>query len=188
MRNYSKFDTLSKNITNSKSSLNLANSNNSSHILTANHFFKLKDIKLPNYLSGKNKEITELNNKIIFKINNRNKFIVHNKIINKDDIQPKKKKVNSELELFQDYVLEDYKNQKINDQRNIIEKLGACVEKKYNSRKFFKNIIERNSKLQESSSLLINGKNPLNVKYVEKVSVINQIINITLVHNIQILI
>ena len=163
MRNYSKFDTLSKNITNSKSSLNLANSNNSSHILTANHFFKLKDIKLPNYLSGKNKEITELNNKIIFKINNRNKFIVHNKIINKDDIQPKKKKVNSELELFQDYVLEDYKNQKINDQRNIIEKLGACVEKKYNSRKFFKNIIERNSKLQESSSLRINRKNPLNV-------------------------
>ena len=163
MRNYSKFETLSKSITNTKSSLNLAKSNNSSHILTANQFFKLKDIKLPYYLSGKNKENTKLNKKIIFQVNNHDTFILHEKIINKDDIQPYKKKVNSEVELFQDYVLEDYKNQKLNDQRNIIEKLGACIEKKYNPKKFPKNIIERNSKMPESQSLRIMIKNPLNI-------------------------
>ena len=49
------------------------------------------------------------------------------------------------------YVLEDYKNQKVNDQRNIIEKLGACVEKKYNSINYLKN-----TKISEINKYSIN--------------------------------
>ena len=168
MRNQSKFDTLSKNITNSKTSLHLDNSNNSSHILTSNHFYQLKDIKFPNYLNGKRNANTNLKNEIIFRNNNNSlshknhgKFIIHNKFINNDSIQQNFKKVNSEMELFQDYVLEDYKNQKVNDQRNIIEKLGACVEKKYNSINYLKNNNARNKKkyiifLQTAKAFLFN--------------------------------
>ena len=169
MRNQSKFDTLSKNITNSKTSLHLDNSNNSSHILTSNHFYQLKDIKFPNYLNGKRNANTNLKNEIIFRNNNNSlshknheKFIIHNKFINNDSIQQNFKKVNSEMELFQDYVLEDYKNQKVNDQRNIIEKLGACVEKKYNSINYLKNNNARNKKMQESLSLRGKGINQIN--------------------------
>ena len=174
MRNQSKLESLSKNITNSKSYLNLSNSNNSSHILTANHFYKLKDIKNLNYLSGKSTSNTNINNKIIFKANNHDKFIIHNKIINEDNIQPNKKKVVSEIELFQDYVLEDYKNQKFNDQRNIIEKLGACVEKKYNSMNPLKNIHKRNKKIVDSSSLRANGKNPINIYNTSNISFLSK--------------
>ena len=89
-------------------------------------------------------------------------LIIHNQVLDNKEIKPKLKKVNSEVELFQDYVLEDYKNQNVNDTRNIIEKLGACVEKKYSTINYIKNNNERSKRMKGLSPIKMEGVNPIN--------------------------
>ena len=143
MRNYLRNDSLSKNNTNTKNSNFYDNSINSSNILTANHFYQLKELNTSknineNKVNSKTKNDNEISlkenkitgNNIKMYTEEKNKVIIHNKYLNEKEINPKLIKVNSEVELFQDYIIDDYKNQNINDSRNVIEKLGACVEKK----------------------------------------------------------
>ena len=166
MRNRSKNESLSKNNTNTKNSLYLDNTIISSNILTANHFYQTKDTNEKINLKEKSdNELKIKENKVIGKthINNayEEKVVIHNQFLNDNKIKPKLRKANSELEIFQDYLLEDYKNQKINDQRNIIEKLGACVEKKYNTIKFWKNNNQKNNKIKGALSVRMKGINPI---------------------------
>ena len=177
MRNIIQNDSLSKNNTNSKASLWLENSLNTSNILTSNHFYKIKETIEPPNTEEKNKignnQDTEMKIKEYrnvcdsvgvgnsYKETNDDTFIIHTKILNDNNIKPKFKKVNSELELFQDYILEDYKNPNIKDQRNIIEKLGACVEKKYSNIRNWKNN-DRNNKMRGAMSIRMREANPLN--------------------------
>ena len=177
MRNIIQNESLSKNNTNSKTSLWLENSLNTSNILTSNHFYKIKETIEPPNTEEKNKignnQDTEMKIKEYrnvcdsvgvgnsYKETNDDTFIIHTKILNDSNIKPKFKKVNSELELFQDYILEDYKNPNIKDQRNIIEKLGACVEKKYSNIRNWKNN-DRNNKIRGAMSIRMRQVNPLN--------------------------
>ena len=177
MRNIIQNESLSKNNTNSKASLWLENSLNTSNILTSNHFYKIKETIEPPNTEEKNKignnQDTEMKIKEYrnvcdsvgvgnsYKETNDDTFIIHTKILNDNNIKPKFKKVNSELELFQDYILEDYKNPNIKDQRNIIEKLGACVEKKYSNIRNWKNN-DRNNKMRGAMSIRMRQVNPLN--------------------------
>lgn len=177
MRNIIQNESLSKNNTNSKASLWLENSLNTSNILTSNHFYKIKETIEPPNTEEKNKignnQDTEMKIKEYrnvcdsvgvgnsYKETNDDTFIIHTKILNDSNIKPKFKKVNSELELFQDYILEDYKNPNIKDQRNIIEKLGACVEKKYSNIRNWKNN-DRNNKIRGAMSIRMRQVNPLN--------------------------
>ena len=177
MRNIIQNESLSKNNTNSKASLWLENSLNTSNILTSNHFYKIKETIEPPNTEEKNKignnQDTEMKIKEYrnvgdsvgvgnsYKETNDDTFIIHTKILNDNNIKPKFKKVNSELELFQDYILEDYKNPNIKDQRNIIEKLGACVEKKYSNIRNWKNN-DRNNKIRGAMSIRMRQVNPLN--------------------------
>lgn len=177
MRNIIQNESLSKNNTNSKASLWLENSLNTSNILTSNHFYKIKETIEPPNTEEKNKignnQDTEMKIKEYrnvcdsvgvgnsYKETNDDTFIIHTKILNDNNIKPKFKKVNSELELFQDYILEDYKNPNIKDQRNIIEKLGACVEKKYSNIRNWKNN-DRNNKMRGAMSIRMREANPLN--------------------------
>ena len=177
MRNIIQNESLSKNNTNSKASLWLENSLNTSNILTSNHFYKIKETIEPPNTEEKNKignnQDTEMKIKEYrnvcdsvgvgnsYKETNDDTFIIHTKILNDNNIKPKFKKVNSELELFQDYILEDYKNPNIKDQRNIIEKLGACVEKKYSNIRNWKNN-DRNNKMRGEMSIRMREANPLN--------------------------
>ena len=165
MRNYLRNDSLSKNNTNTKNSNFYDNSINSSNILTANHFYQLKELNTSKNINEKKvNSKTKNDNEISLKENKitgnnikmydeeKNKVIIHNKYLNEKEINPKLIKVNSEVELFQDYIIDDYKNQNINDSRNVIEKLGACVEKKYKTIKFWKNINNKNSRAKDSLS------------------------------------
>lgn len=177
MRNIIQNESLSKNNTNSKASLWLENSLNTSNILTSNHFYKIKETIEPPNTEEKNKignnQDTEMKIKEYrnvcdsvgvgnsYKETNDDTFIIHTKILKDNNIKPKFKKVNSELELFQDYILEDYKNPNIKDQRNIIEKLGACVEKKYSNIRNWKNN-DRNNKIRGAMSIRMRQVNPLN--------------------------
>ena len=135
MRNYSQNNSLSKINSISRNNTRLENSCNNSNVLTANHFFLKKRMNETMSSRKKNKETNSSNNNEIIKelkkINDF-KFIVHNKILNNKGIKLKPKKVKSEIELFQDYYLESFKYPNNNYKRNVIEKLGACVEKKYN--------------------------------------------------------
>ena len=166
MRNLSKNEFLSKNNTNTKNSLNLENTIISSNILTANHFYQAKDTNEKNKSKEKNdNELKIKENKVIGNTHKNNayeeKVVIHNQFLNDNKIKPKLKKANSELEIFQDYLLEDYKNQKINDQRNIIEKLGACVEKKFNSIRYWKNNNQNNNEIKGALSVRMKGINPI---------------------------
>ena len=175
MRNQIQNESLSKNNTKTKS-LYLENSINTSNVLTSNQFYQHKGpmepiiseekniIKPKNETEIKIKEYKNIGNNIgtNFKELKDDTLIIHNKFLNDKAIKPKLKKVNSEVELFQDYILEDYKNQNINDQRNVIEKLGACVEKKYSNIKFWRINNERNNKLRENLSIRMRESNPIN--------------------------
>ena len=163
MRNRSKNESLSKINTNTRNSLNLDNTIMSMNVMTANHFYQPKEKN--DTMPQNDNEIKVKYIKVMDKTHKSNAFekkvVIHNKFLNDNKIKPKLKKANSEMEIFQDYLLEDYKNQKVNDQRNIIEKLGACIEKKYNSIKYWKNNNQKNHQIKGALSVRMKGINPI---------------------------
>ncbi len=60
-----------------------------------------------------------------------NNIIVDNKFLLKSGIKVKKKRLGDDLALYQSFVLNEYKNPIIKGKKNIIERLGDCIEKKY---------------------------------------------------------
>ena len=173
MRNHAQSESISKNNTNTRNTLYLENSINSSNVLTSNQFYKKKEYREENSSNEKTKTKTKTKN--TNDINSReNKIVgdnvihlgdeilvIHNQILDDKEIKPKIKKVNSEVELFQDYIIEDYKNQNTNDTRNVIEKLGACVEKKYSTNRYFKINNERSKRIKGSISNRVNEVNSI---------------------------
>ena len=172
MRNHAQSESISKNNTNTRNTLYLENSINSSNVLTSNQFYKKKEYREENSSNEKTKTKTKTKN--TNDINSReNKIVgdnvihlgdeilvIHNQILDDKEIKPKIKKVNSEVELFQDYIIEDYKNQNVNDTRNVIEKLGACVEKKYSTNRYFNINNERSKRIKGTISNRMNEVNP----------------------------
>ena len=127
---------------------NLENSLNCSNLLSSNNFHqskeeKSKDITKDNNLKENEKSSIIMENKSLNLPNLRmtvNNIIVDNKFLIRKGIKEKKKKVNSEVALYQDFLIDGYKNALTNNKKNIIERLGDCIEKKYKSIEIYNNI------------------------------------------------
>lgn len=141
-RNYIKSEQSKENMINSqiltKNNFNiLENSLNSSNILTSNNFIKSKETKENNKKNEIN--IQSFNNSKFSNINdnnfrvNVNNIIVDNKFLRKTGMKQKKKHVDNEIALYQDFVLDGFKNVLNLNKKNIIERLGDCIERKYQS-------------------------------------------------------
>ena len=192
MRNNVQNENLSKNNTNTKNSLNLEYSINSSNVLTSNHFYLSKEfntarnsqqiiksvdkVEKDEKIKKNEKEINIKENKIIGN-NNKNTpqdtLIIHNKILANKNLIPKLKKVKSEYEIYQDYAIEEYKNAYNNkDQRNIIEKLGACIEKKFNNNNINNinpiNKIKNESSINYKESAILNEYDKNTLSFISK--------------------
>ena len=127
-----------------KNNLNfLENSLNSSNILTSNNYMKSKETKENN----KKNEINfpPFNNSKFSTINDNNcgvfvkNIIVDNKYLRKTGMKQKKKHVDNDIALYQDFVLDGFKNVLSTNKRNVIERLGDCIERKYQSLEHFEN-------------------------------------------------
>ena len=66
-----------------------------------------------------------------------NNIIVDNRFLSKSGVKEKKKKIDSDVQLYQDFLIDGYKNALYNSKKNIIERLGDCVEKKYQTIDFW---------------------------------------------------
>ena len=168
MRNHAQGESFSKmNTITRNSNMFLENLSNSSNILTANHFYKRKEINGQTNSREKNRTKQDNNNssneiiKELKKMNDDN-IVVHNQFLNNKQIKFKIKKVKSEVELFQNFILQNFQNQNAKDNRNVIEKLGACVEKKYNIIRYWKNNNSRSNRIKGTMSLRKKGLNYIN--------------------------
>lgn len=153
------------------------NSLNNSDLLTSNNFHKNKEENSKSKSKEKEKEIdiekekeksidiekdkdkeqeTE-KNKILIEsrsigISNTKlpvtNIILDNKFLNKTGIKEVKKKVESDVALYQDFIIDGYKNALVNSKKNIIERLGDCVEKKFRIIELNKN--KKNEKFSKS--------------------------------------
>lgn len=119
----------------------LENSLNSSNILTSNNFLKSKETKENNkkneinihpYINSKFSSINNDN----FGVSVKN-IIVDNKFLRKTGMKQKKKHVNNDIALYQDFVLDGFKNVLSTNKRNVIERLGDCIQRKYQSLEHF---------------------------------------------------
>ena len=128
----------SRNINNN----NISNSLNSSKILTSNNFFIIKEIKKKSKSKSKSKEKENENNKSLINDNSMknvvNNIIVDNNYLNKSGVKEAKRNIDKDVALYQDFVIDGYKNPLLNNKRNIIERLGDCIEKKYNTIEYLK--------------------------------------------------
>ena len=130
-------------LTNKNNLNNLENSLNSSNILTSNNYLKSKETKENN----KKNEINFLPFTIskFSTINDNNcrlsvkNIIVDNKFLRKTGMKQKKKRVDNDIALYQDFVLDGFKNVLSTNKRNVIERLGDCIERKYQSLEHFEN-------------------------------------------------
>ena len=133
MRNHAQGESFSKmNTITRNSNMFLENLSNSSNILTANHFYKRKEINGQTNSREKNRTKQDNNNsneiiKELKKMNDDN-IVVHNQFLNNKQIKFKIKKVKSEVELFQNFILQNFQNQNAKDNRNVIEKLGNKIK------------------------------------------------------------
>ena len=66
-----------------------------------------------------------------------NNIIVDNQFLSKSGVKEKKKIIDSDVQLYQDFLIDGYKNALCNNKKNIIERLGDCVEKKYQTIEFW---------------------------------------------------
>jgi len=122
----------------------LENSLSSSNILTSNNFIKCKETKENNKKNEINfqpfnisKFSTINDNNFRISVNN---IIVDNKFLRKTGMKQKKKHVDNDIALYQDFVLDGFKNVlNINNisKKNVIERLGDCIERKYQSLEHF---------------------------------------------------
>ena len=75
-------------------------------------------------------------------------IILDDKFLSKTGFKELKKKIKSDVALYQDFVIDGYKNAFVNSKKNIIERLGDCVEKKF--RIIELNKIKKNEKFAKS--------------------------------------
>ena len=62
-----------------------------------------------------------------------NNIIVDNKFLSRSGVKERKKKIDNDIALYQDFIIDGYKNALSNNKKNIIERLGECIEKKHQS-------------------------------------------------------
>ena len=130
---------------------NLDNSVNFSNLLTSNNFHEKKEEKskskskenskekIKENEKNKNKSIIDnKSNELPFMKRTVNNIIVDNKYLSRSGIKEKKKKIDNDIQLYQDFLIDGYKNSLINNKKNIIERLGDCIEKKHQSIDFWK--------------------------------------------------
>jgi len=122
----------------------LENSLSSSNILTSNNFIKSKETKENNKKNGINFQPFNISKFSTINDNNCrisvNNIIVDNKFLRKTGMKQKKKHVDNDIALYQDFVLDGFKNVlNINNisKKNVIERLGDCIERKYQSLEHF---------------------------------------------------
>ena len=147
MKNKSYFESeQSKNNTNNKSLINNNNMEytiNSSNLLTTNNLIKSKELdeKDKNIENKEKNEKSLIENKLKAKynINKRytkiplNNIIIDNKFLRKNGMKKKMKHIDSDLALYQDFIIDGFKNTLYENKKNLIERLGDCIEKKYQS-------------------------------------------------------
>lgn len=120
---------------------NLNNSDNSktrSNILTSNNFHLKENSKEKS--TEKIKETLNDNSKTLIEsvdfLNTKmtvNNIIVDNKFLSRTGLKQMKKNINNDVSLYQDFIIDGYKKSLSNNKKNIIERLGDCIEKKYNN-------------------------------------------------------
>ena len=122
----------------------LENSLSSSNILTSNNFIKSKETKENNKKNGINFQPFNISKFSTINDNNCrisvNNIIVDNKFLRKTGMKQKKKHVDNDIALYQDFVLDGFKNVlNINNisKKNVIERLGDCIDRKYQSLEHF---------------------------------------------------
>ena len=118
-------------IFNKKNINGLENSLSYSNLLIPNNFHKTNEEKAKE--NEKSKSTIE-NNKSLDLSNikmNVNNIIVDNKFLSKNGLKEKEKKLDNDVSIYQDFIIDGYKNSLINTKKNIIERLGDCIEKKY---------------------------------------------------------
>ena len=111
--------------------------NYSSHF-TSSNLNIIKDIIEKSKLKDKNK-IQNRSTENPFIKKEVNNIIVDNKYLIKSGIKEKKKRLGDDVALYQSFLFEEYKNPIINTKKNIIERLGESIEKKYKKIELLKN-------------------------------------------------
>ena len=128
-----------------KSNINsLNNSKSCLNLLTSNNFHQKKEEKSQDKSidkineKSKSKDIEKGKNTLdSFDFSNMkmplNNIIVDNKFLSKTGLKPKKKNIDNDLSLYQDFLIDGYLNSLSlsNNKKNVIERLGDCIEKKY---------------------------------------------------------
>ena len=97
-------------------------------------------------------------------------IILDNKFLNKTGIKQKKQNYNSDVAIYQDFVIDGYKYSLSNNKKNVIERLGDCIEKKYNNIELFEKI-EKSTKNNKNDEKSENEKNK---KILPKEKVFNE--------------
>ena len=82
--------------------------------------------------------ILPFNNSKFFTINDNN-YRVFVKIFKKTGMKQKKKHIDNDISLYQDFVLDGFKNVLNINKRNVIERLGDYIERKFQLLEHFEN-------------------------------------------------
>lgn len=90
-------------------------------------------------------------------------IILDNKFLNKTGIKQKKQNYNSDVAIYQDFVIDGYKYSLSNNKKNVIERLGDCIEKKYNNIELFEKI-EKSTKNNKNDEKSENEKNKKKIR------------------------
>ena len=130
-----------QNIDKKNNNNNLDNNLSYSNILISNNFYKNKEKKSKEKTKENEKSKSTIENKSLDFPNlkmNVNNIIVDNKFLIKKGLKEKVKKIDNDVALYQDFVIDGYKNALVNSKKNVIERLGDCIEKKYQTIEFWK--------------------------------------------------
>jgi hypothetical protein len=82
-----------------------------------------------------------------------NNIIVDNKFLSRSGVKERKKKIDNDIALYQDFIIDGYKNALSNNKKNIIERLGECIEKKHQTIDFWKKNYKKIGKMEESDKI-----------------------------------
>ena len=130
-----------QNIDKKNNNNNLDNNLSYSNILISNNFYKNKEKKSKEKTKENEKSKSTIENKSLDFPNlkmNVNNIIVDNKFLIKKGLKEKVKKIDNDVALYQDFVIDGYKNALVNSKKNVIERLGDCIEKKHQTIEFWK--------------------------------------------------
>ena len=149
-----------------KSNLNsLNNSKSCINLLTSNNFHQKKEE------NSENKSTDKINEKLKSKENKTaiesfdfsymkmpvNNIIVDNNFLSKTGLKQKKKNIDNDLSLYQDFLIDGYLNSLSfsYNKKNVIERLGNCIEKKYNDIESWNNN-KKNNKSENNNNKIIS--------------------------------